>query len=105
MTNEEVIAHLLQVKGVGVWTTHMFLISTLGRLDILPVGDLGIQKGFQIVYGLKKLPDAKTMERLAKPWRAHASAASWYLWRAADEAKLVAKKPKKVLNPLLKRNK
>ncbi len=88
MTNEEVITHLTQVKGIGIWTAHMFLIFTLNRPDILPTGDLGIRKGFQIVYKLKNLPDHKTMERLAKPWREYASIASWYLWRAADKAKI-----------------
>jgi DNA-3-methyladenine glycosylase II len=88
MSTEEVTKHLTQVKGVGVWTVHMLQIFTLGRLDVLPVGDLGIQKGFQIVYKLKKLPTAKEMELLAKNWRAHASVASWYLWRAADGAKV-----------------
>ncbi len=87
MTSAEVIDHLVQVKGIGVWTVHMFLIFTLNRPDILPTGDLGIRKGFKIVYGLKNLPDHDKMERLAKPWREHASLASWYLWRAADEAK------------------
>lgn len=87
MSSEELTAHLTQIKGVGVWTVHMLSIFTLGRQDILPTGDLGIQKGFQVVYKLKTLPTHKEMERLAQPWRAHASAASWYLWRAADEAK------------------
>lgn len=87
MSTEEVTAHLTQIKGVGVWTVHMLQIFTLGRLDVLPVGDLAIQKGFMQVYGLKKLPNAKEMERLAAPWRNHASVASWYLWRAMDEAK------------------
>jgi DNA-3-methyladenine glycosylase II len=87
MSTEEVTKHLTQVKGVGVWTVHMLQIFTLGRLDVLPVGDLGIQKGFQIVYKLKKLPNAKEMELLAKPWRAHASVASWYFWRIADAGK------------------
>jgi 3-methyladenine DNA glycosylase/8-oxoguanine DNA glycosylase len=91
MQSESVIEHLVQVKGVGVWTAQMILISTLGRPDILPTGDLGIQKGFQIVYKLRKLPDHKMMERLAKPWRAHSSVACWYLWRAADQAKLKSK--------------
>lgn len=94
MTNDEIIKHLVQVKGIGVWTAHMFLIFTLERLDVLPTGDLGIQKGFQIVYGLKKLPTHEQMEKLAKPWRKHASVASWYLWRAADGAKPIAKKRK-----------
>ncbi len=87
MPSENIVEHLTQVKGVGVWTVHMFLIFTLNRPDVLPTGDLGIRKGFQILYKLKTLPDHKTMEQLALPWRAHASAASWYLWRAADAAK------------------
>ncbi len=87
MTNAEIIEHLIQVKGIGVWTVHMFLIFTLNRPDILPTGDLGIRKGFQILYRLKTLPDHVTMERLAKPWREYASVASWYLWRVANEAR------------------
>ena len=88
MTNEEIIEHLTQVKGIGVWTVHMFLLFTLQRPDVLPTGDLGVRKGFQIVYKLRSLPSPEHMERLAKPWREHASVASWYLWRVADEAKL-----------------
>jgi DNA-3-methyladenine glycosylase II len=87
MTSAEITEHLLSIKGVGVWTTHMLLIFTLNRPDVLPTGDLGIRKGFQIVYRLKELPEHKEMEKLALPWRAHASVASWYLWRAADEKK------------------
>lgn len=87
MTNEEIIAHLTQVRGVGVWTVHMFLIFTLNRPDVLPTGDLGVRKGFQIVYKLRSLPSPAHMERLAKPWREHASVASWYLWRVADDTK------------------
>ena len=95
MNNDEVIEHLTQVKGIGVWTTHMFLIFTLNRPDILPTGDLGIQKGFKILYKLRDLPDHKKMERLAKDWRSHASYASWYLWRLADSQKSKTKKNKK----------
>lgn len=87
MTSQEIIDHLRSVRGIGTWTAQMLLLFTLKRLDILPTGDLGIRKGFQIVYQLKKQPTPQEMERLAKPWRAHASAASWYLWRAADAAK------------------
>ena len=87
MQSADIVEHLTQVKGVGVWTVHMFLIFTLNRPDVLPTGDLGIRKGFQMLYKLKDLPDHKTMEKLALPWREHASAAAWYLWRAADEAK------------------
>lgn len=89
MTSEEIVAHLTRVKGIGVWTVHMFLIFTLNRPDILPTGDLGIRKGFQILYGLRELPSPKKMEKLAKDWRAHASVASWYLWRIADGQKVV----------------
>lgn len=91
MSTEEVTAHLTQVKGVGVWTVHMLQIFTLGRPDVLPVGDLGIRKGFQLHFKLKNLPGPTEMEKLAKPWREHASVASWYMWRLADEAKIVSK--------------
>lgn len=84
MTSGEIIEHLIAVKGIGVWTAHMLLIFSLHRLDILPTGDLGIRKGFQRVYKLRSLPTPSRMEKLAKPWRAHASIASWYLWRAVD---------------------
>lgn len=94
MSSQEIIDHLVQVKGIGVWTVHMLLIFTLYRPDILPWGDLAIQKGFKEVYGLKKLPDKKTMERIAKPWRSHATVASWYFWRVADAAKLPSAKTK-----------
>lgn len=86
MNNEEIVEHLTQVKGIGVWTVHMFLIFTLRRPDVLPVGDLGIQKGFQAMYGMSHLPSAADMERKAAAWRPHASIASWYLWRAAGDA-------------------
>ncbi len=87
LTSEEIITTLVQVKGIGVWTVQMFLIFTLNRLDILPTGDLGVRKGFQTLYKLRALPSPTQMEKLAKPWRAHASVASWYLWRVADGEK------------------
>ena len=87
MPTPELTTHLTQVKGVGVWTVHMFSIFTLRRLDVLPVGDLGIRKGFQVTYGLKNLPTPAEMEKLAEVWRPYASVASWYLWRAADASK------------------
>ena len=87
MTSEELVTHVTQIKGIGVWTVQMFLIFTLNRTDILPVGDLGIRKGFQILYRLRELPTPQKMEKLAKDWREHASVASWYLWRVADGGK------------------
>ena len=87
MESADIVEHLTQVKGIGVWSVHMFLIFTLNRLDVLPTGDLGIRKGFQLLFKLKGLPDHEEMERLARPWRPYASTASWYLWRVSDEAK------------------
>ena len=87
MSSQEIIEHLVQVKGIGEWTAHMMLIFKLHRLDILPVGALAIRKGFQSAYALKKMPGKKEMEKLAASWRAHASIASWYLWREMDETK------------------
>lgn len=84
MSSEEIIEHLVAVKGVGEWTAHMVLIFTLQRPDILPTGDLGIKKGFQRAFKMRSLPTKKQMEKLATPWRGHESVASWYLWRLAD---------------------
>lgn len=87
MSNDEVLKQLTQVKGIGVWTAHMFLLFSLERPDILPTLDLGVRKGFQIVYELDSLPHHNTMEAVAKRWREHASIASLYFWKVADETK------------------
>ncbi len=87
MTSEEITQDLVQIKGVGVWTAHMLLLFTLRRPDVLPTGDLGIQKGFKALYNLRSLPTPEKMEKLATEWRPHASVASWYLWRVADDLK------------------
>lgn len=84
MSNEEVIEHLTQVKGVGVWTAHMFLMFTLRRPDILPTGDYGIQAAMKKHYRKRKWPKPKDMEKIAKPWAPYRSVASWYLWRSLD---------------------
>lgn len=94
MSTEEIMTHLIQVKGIGVWTVHMFMIFTLGRLNVLPVGDLGVRKGMQVVYKLQELPTPAKMEALAKPWRAHASLVAWYLWRVSDDTKVKTRKKK-----------
>lgn len=72
------------VRGIGRWTVEMLLIFDLGRPDVLPVNDLGIRKGFRNVFGMKRLPAPVTMTRRARRWQPYRSAASWYLWRAAD---------------------
>ena len=91
-TIEEIVEHLTQVKGIGVWTAHMFLLFTLKRPDVLPTLDLAIRKGFQVVYGLKKEPSHNQMEKLAKGWRQNASLVSLYLWKAADAQKITKAK-------------
>jgi DNA-3-methyladenine glycosylase II len=83
--DDEVIAELTQVKGIGRWTAEMFLIFRLGRLDVLPVGDLGVQKGFVKLFGLRKLPVPERMEKLSRPFRPYRSVACWYLWRLNEE--------------------
>lgn len=84
MADEEVIEHLTQVKGIGVWTAHMFLIFALRRPDILPTGDLGIRTAIQKAWNLPDLPKPLEMEKIAASWRPYASIASWYLWRSLD---------------------
>lgn len=80
----EVIERLTKVKGVGVWTVHMFLIFALRRTDVLPVGDLGIRNAIRKAYGLAELPQPAEMEVLAERWRPYCTVASWYLWRSLE---------------------
>ena len=82
----ELIAHLTQVRGVGEWTVHIFMIYALSRPDVLPVGDYGVRRGVQRLFDLRQNPDRAQVEELAEPWRPHRSAASWYLWRVAEGA-------------------
>jgi DNA-3-methyladenine glycosylase II len=84
MTDEEIREHLLVVKGIGTWTVDMFLMFTLFRPDVLPTADLAIRKGFQKLFKLKEMPDAKTMEKLSKKWSPHRTVACWYLWELVD---------------------
>jgi DNA-3-methyladenine glycosylase II len=79
--DEEVIARITAVKGLGRWSAEMFLMFRLNRPDILPVGDLGIVKGMQRLFGMKRRPAERTMIRLAEGWRPYRSIASWYVWR------------------------
>lgn len=84
MNDEEVIAALTQVKGIGRWTAEMFLIFSLLRPDVLPVGDLGFRNAVQRAYGLRKLPEAKRLEQIATNWRPYRSVATWYMWASLD---------------------
>jgi DNA-3-methyladenine glycosylase II len=80
--DEEVIAKITAVKGLGRWSAEMFLMFRLNRPDILPVGDLGIVKGMQRLFDMKRRPSERTMVRLAEAWKPYRSIASWYVWRA-----------------------
>jgi O-6-methylguanine DNA methyltransferase len=90
LDDEAVIDILTRVKGIGRWSAEMFLMFHLGRLDVLAVDDLGLRKGAREVYRLRQLPDAKRLERLARPWIPYRSIGSWYLWRALDAGGLSA---------------
>jgi DNA-3-methyladenine glycosylase II len=82
--DDAIIEHLIQVKGIGRWTAQMFLMFRLGRLDVLPELDLGVQNAIQRAYGLKKRPSPKDVLRIGERWRPYASVASWYLWRSLE---------------------
>ena len=84
MSDDEVIAALTQVKGIGRWSAEMFLMFRLHRPDVLPVDDLGIVNAVKSVYGLRKKPTADRIRRLGEAWRPYRSVASWYLWRSLD---------------------
>ena len=84
LADRVVIERLTQVKGIGVWTAHMFLIFALRRTDILPTGDLGIRNAIRKAYAMPELPTAAEMERMAERWRPYCTVASWYLWRSLE---------------------
>ena len=82
LPDEDVIAELIEVKGIGSWSAEMFLIFHLGRPDVVSAGDLGIRRAIQITYGLDDLPGPEEVERIAEPWRPHRTLACLYLWRS-----------------------
>ena len=84
LSDAEVIEELTRVKGIGVWTAHMFLIFALRRPNVLPVGDLGIRSAIKKAYGLDDLPHPKEMVEIAEAWHPYCSVATWYLWRSLD---------------------
>jgi DNA-3-methyladenine glycosylase II len=90
--DDEVIARLSSVRGIGRWTAEMFLLFQLGRLDVWPAGDLGVRRGFGVAWGTP-MPSARELEPLGDPFRPYRSAVAWYCWRAAEE-------PDRVPDPL-----
>lgn len=86
LSNAEVVAELTDVKGIGEWTVHMFLMFCMGRLDVLATGDLGIRNGVRALYSLDELPSPETIEKIAltNQWHPYESAACWYIWHSLD---------------------
>src|SRR5437870_9468175 len=85
MSDEEIIERLTAVRGIGRWTVEMLLLFDLGRLDVWPVHDYGVQKGFAKTFGRRKLPTPKQLIKLGEKWRPYRSVAAWYFWRALDQ--------------------
>jgi 3-methyladenine DNA glycosylase/8-oxoguanine DNA glycosylase len=86
LTDEALVDRLDSVRGIGRWTVEMFLIFRLGRPDVLPIHDLGVQKGWSVAYGKKHMPRPKELLKFGERWRPYRTVASWYLWRAFEEA-------------------
>ncbi len=84
LSDDEVIKHLTQVKGIGVWTAHMFLMFALRRPNVLPTGDFGVRMAIKKHYRKRKLPKPEQMEKIAKCWEPYRSVACWYLWKSLD---------------------
>ena len=84
MSDEEIIERLTQVRGIGRWTVEMLLLFDMGRIDVWPVNDYGVQKGFARTFGKRKLPTPKQLLKHGEKWRPYRSLAAWYFWRALD---------------------
>jgi 3-methyladenine DNA glycosylase/8-oxoguanine DNA glycosylase len=92
MKDEELVERLISVRGIGAWTVEMFLIFRLGRPDVLPIHDYGVQKGYALTYGKKKIPKPKELLKFGERWRPWRTVASWYMWRAVHQAGKDARK-------------
>jgi DNA-3-methyladenine glycosylase II len=86
LSDEELVERLVSVRGIGAWTVEMFLIFRLGRPDVLPIHDLGVKKGWSVVYGKKHMPTPKELLKFGERWRPYRTVASWYMWRAFEQA-------------------
>ncbi len=95
LPDDEIIKRLTTVRGIGVWSVEMLLLSQLGRPDVLAISDFGLLKGFQIAYRKRRMPKPKELHAFGERWRPYRSVASWYLWRAVDAARLAKSKKSK----------
>ena len=87
LSDDEIVARLTEVRGVGRWTVEMLLIFQLGRENVLPADDFGVRSGFRVAFKKREMPKPKALLAHGRRWRPHATTAAWYLWRAADAAK------------------
>jgi DNA-3-methyladenine glycosylase II len=94
MSDAEIYAQLMEIRGVGSWTVDMLMLFTLCRPDVMPVTDYGVRKGFQVLYRKRKLPTPKQLAKFTEKWRPYRSVAALYLWRIADSAKKKKSLPK-----------
>src|ERR1051326_8821678 len=101
LTDDEIVERLISVRGIGAWTVEMFLIFRLGRPDVLPIHDLGVQKGWSVAYNKKYMPRPKELLAFGERWRPYRTVASWYMWRAFEKAGYAA--TNKIRPPKLKR--
>ncbi|HXX45410.1 MAG TPA: hypothetical protein VEJ38_11825 [Candidatus Acidoferrales bacterium] len=92
MSDQELVDRLISVRGIGAWTVEMFLIFRLGRPDVLPIHDYGVQKGWAITYRKKSIPKPKELLKFGERWRPYRTVASWYMWRAVHLAGPAARK-------------
>jgi len=110
LSDEELVERLISVRGIGAWTVEMFLIFRLGRPDVLPIHDYGVQKGFALAYGKKEIPKPRELAAFGERWRPYRTVASWYMWRAVEHYGKTRKltkntKAKKSAKPAKKSNK
>jgi DNA-3-methyladenine glycosylase II len=92
LSDDEIVARLTEVRGVGRWTVEMLLIFQLGRHDVLPADDFGVRSGYRIAYKKREMPKPKALLAFGEKWKPHRTTAAWFLWRAADAAKDAKKK-------------
>jgi DNA-3-methyladenine glycosylase II len=89
LSDDDVVEHLVQVRGIGRWTAEMFLMFSLRRLDVWPVGDLGVRAGYAAAWGLAEAPTPGRLEELGEPFRPYRSPVAWYCWRAVEQRSVV----------------
>lgn len=99
LSDEAIVDQLVQIKGIGRWTAQMFLMFSLGRLDVFPHDDLGIRTALKNLYELEALPDKSESHAIAEVWRPYATVASWYCWRSIDKPKPVIENRRKPRQP------